>query len=175
MTSTFAAIDRTLLALFAAGNDPVVGYLLGTAVLALVAAVASILTLAVARRIAGSAGTASTEEARHYQQLSQRALAAGNGDAYRACNRLANEAFGRSFFLNAAWAMGSLWPAFFAAGWIQMHFASVRFPIGPLELGPLAPLVMLYIAWRLLLGVALHSVGCGETQPPFEIPGETTS
>lgn len=71
--------------------------------------------------------------------------------------------------------MGSLWPAFFAAGWMQMYFASVQFPIGPLELGPLAPLVMLYIAWRLLLGVALRFIGYGETQRAFEIPGETTS
>lgn len=32
-------------------------------------------------------------------------------------NKLANEAFGRGFFLKAAMGMASLWPAFLAAAW----------------------------------------------------------
>ena len=175
MTLFLTTVDHTLLALFAVGTDPMLGYLLGTAALALAAAAASVATLAVARVVAGSAGMASTEAARHYQQLSHQALLAGDGAAYRACNRLANEAFGQSFFLNAAWGMGSLWPVFFAAGWMQAHFAAVRFPIGPVELGPMAPLVMLYVAARILLGTVFPSRPHGGSHAASDREGVTTA
>jgi len=40
----------------------------------------------------------------------------------KAINRLANESFGRSFFLSAAMGMGALWPLFFAAGWLDLRY-----------------------------------------------------
>ena len=130
------------------------GYLVGSTVLAGLAAVLSKLSLAVADRVSGGEARRSAAEAQSYQTLSMEALVAGDGAAYTACNRLANDAFGRSFFQQAAMAMGSLWPAFLAAAWMDSRFWAVRLPLGPIEFGPMAPLVVCYVAWRLVLGAA---------------------
>ncbi len=43
-----------------------------------------------------------TGEAEKYQELSMEALKAGDRPAYKAANQLANEAFGKSFFMQVA-------------------------------------------------------------------------
>lgn len=78
---------------------------------------------------------------RHYQReetemirmhnLSVSAIEAGDKTAYKAANREANEAFGKSFFAGAALFSVSVWPVPFALGWLDGRFAGVDIPVLP--------------------------------------------
>jgi hypothetical protein len=93
---------------------------------------------------------------RHGQSMN--ALKAGDRAAYKAINKLANEAFGRSFFLQVAMASASLWPIPCALAWLQIRFSSIRFPlffdlpfIGD-SVGYPFIFILLYILARIILG-----------------------
>ena len=70
-----------------------------------------------------------SEEALRYQDLSLEALKRGDKAAYRAANRLANDAFGHSFFMQIALSAAFLWPVFFALAWMNYRFAGLEFPL----------------------------------------------
>ena len=73
-----------------------------------------------------------TETARRHDQ-SMNAMRAGDKVAYKAINKLANEAYGKTFFLQLAMAAASLWPIPLALAWLQLRFFRVDFPL-PVEL-----------------------------------------
>ncbi|MGD8444092.1 MAG: hypothetical protein PVI94_11400, partial [Desulfobacterales bacterium] len=79
----------------------------------------------------------------------------GDDVAYKGINKLANEAYGKSFFLFMAMGMASLWPAFFAAAWLNSRFGDIVFVLprwaSGFELNFMAPFIILYIAARLLI------------------------
>jgi hypothetical protein len=104
-------------------------FLFGTFVLACIALLVGELTVSVVSLIAGNRIDAATREARHYQDLSGEALSAGNKEAYRAANKLANDAFGRSFFMQAALSAAFLWPVFVAIAWMDQRFSDVGFDL----------------------------------------------
>ncbi len=127
-------------------------FLLGTFVLAWMALLVgeftiSLVFLAARRRI-----DAATEEARHYQDLSAEALSAGNKEAYRAANKLANDAFGRSFFMQIALSSAFLWPVFVALAWMNQRFADLDFPLlfTDYSLGCVGVFMVLYVAAYLI-------------------------
>ena len=70
-----------------------------------------------------------TGEAKKYQDLSIEALKARDRPAYEGANKLANEAFGKSFYSQVALSAAFLWPIFFALGWMQHRFLEVEFPL----------------------------------------------
>ena len=70
-----------------------------------------------------------SSEVTRYQNLSEEALAAGDKTAYVASNKLANDAFGRSFFMQIALSAAFLWPIFFALDWMGHRFAEIEFRI----------------------------------------------
>jgi hypothetical protein len=92
-------------------------------------------------------------EASKYQDLAITALKAGNKEAYAAANTLANEAFGHSFFQQAALSAGFLWPVCFALGWMQYRFLEVEFPIPGTNwsLGFMGGFIPIYIAAYLIM------------------------
>ena len=112
-------IDPFLIAPYRWLEDPHLGWWLGTFVLAIWAALFGEVTLAVAYRINRRAVKARLGETSFYHQRSINALKSGDKESYKAINRMANEAFGKSFFLMTAMGMSSLWPAFLAAAWLQ--------------------------------------------------------
>ena len=57
------------------------------------------------------------------------ALKAGDRPAYEAANKLANEAFSKSFFMQLTLSATFFWPVFFALGWMQYRFLEIEFPI----------------------------------------------
>ncbi len=61
--------------------------------------------------------------------LSLKALAHKDKESYKACNDLANEAFGKNFFTGITLFASSIWPAFFALGWLDYRFANLEFPL----------------------------------------------
>ena len=102
------------------------------------------------------------KETTYYHEQSLKAKQAGDESAYAGINKLANEAYGKSFFLFIAMGMASLWPAFFAAAWLNLRFGEIAFflPkwIGGLELSFLAPFVLAYLAVRILFSRVKHVV-----------------
>jgi hypothetical protein len=89
-----------------------------------------------------------TAEALQYQSLSLEALQAGNREAYQAANKLANEAFGHTFFQQAALSAAFLWPVFFALAWMQHRFLEVEVPIPGTSwsLGYIGAFIIIYAA-----------------------------
>ena len=93
---------------------------------------------------------------RHSESMN--ALKAGDKAAYKAINSLANEAFGKSFFLQVAMASASLWPVPCALAWLQIRFSSIRFPLLfdlPLignSVGAPFIFIPLYILARIIVG-----------------------
>jgi hypothetical protein len=91
---------------------------------------------------------------RHHQSLN--ALKSGDKPAYKDINKLANEAYGKSFFLQLAMACASLWPVPFALAWMQTRFSGIAFPL-PLSIplvGKEVSYPFLFIPIYILLRIA---------------------
>lgn len=58
-----------------------------------------------------------------------RALARRDKTSYKACNALANEAFGQSFFSGLALFAASVWPVAFALSWLSFRYGGLEFPV----------------------------------------------
>jgi hypothetical protein len=129
-----------------------VDFLIGTFVVAFAALIIGEITISVVFMISRSWIDASTYEARHYQDLSAEALSAGDKAAYRAANKLANDAFGKSFFMQIALSAARLWPIFLALAWMSQRFSEVEFPLLFLDyaIGFIGVFIPLYAAAHLI-------------------------
>ena len=104
-------------------------FLIGTFVLAWLALLMGEFTIAVVFMLVKERIDTTTQEARRYQDLSAEAMAAGEKEAYHAANKLANDAFGRSFFMQIALSGAFLWPIFVALAWMDLRFRDVEFSL----------------------------------------------
>jgi hypothetical protein len=148
MHPVYLWLDSYLIWFYRLSGSAEVNFLLGTLALAvlslLVGEFTSFLASCIVRRhfeqVAG--------EAKRYQDLSMEALKAGDRPAYEAANQLANEDFGKSFFMQIALSATFLWPLFFALGWMQHRFLEVEFPLPfiSFSLGYIAVFLLLYVA-----------------------------
>jgi hypothetical protein len=148
MHPVFLFLDPYLIWFYRITGHAWLDFLLGTFALALMAVIIgefniSLAYLAARRRIARV-----TDEAIKYQNLSLQALSAGDKGAYRAANRLANDAFGHSFFMQIALSAAFLWPAGFFLAWMSHRFADLSFPLPfiPYSLGHIGVFLILFIA-----------------------------
>lgn len=89
------------------------------------------------------------------QNLSIQAIQHKDKESYKACNKVANEAFGLSFFSGVALFGASIWPVFFAMEWMSGRFGDVDFPLPLLDatMGFTFYFAPLYIALRIAFGV----------------------
>ena len=117
ITPFLKTIDPLLIAPYRLFEDPMLGWWLGTLTLAFWSVLVGELTLAVVYRINRTPVTDYANQTLYYHEQSLKAKQAGDEKAYKGINKLANEAYGKSFFLFIAMGMASLWPAFFAAAW----------------------------------------------------------
>ncbi len=122
-------------------------FCLGTLVLACLAVLLGHLTSSLARLALRKRFGQDSATAARYQELSIQALQAGDRPAYEAANRLANEAFGKSFFLQAGMSAGFLWPVFLSLAWMQGRFQGIEIPLVviPYSLGFVGIFTILYI------------------------------
>jgi len=148
MHPVFLFLDPYLIWFYRITGYARLDFILGTFTLALMAVIIgefniSLAYLAARRRIARV-----TDEAVKYQNLSLQALTAGDKGAYRAANRLANDAFGHSFFMQIALSAAFLWPAGFFLAWMSHRFADLSFPLPfiPYSLGYIGVFLILFIA-----------------------------
>ena len=156
--------DHFLIAPYRWVDHALLGWWLGTFILALWAAVIGELTLALAFRINRIAVKERLDETSMYHERSINALKSGDKPSYKAINRLANEAFGKSFFLMMAMGMSSLWPLFLAAAWLQKRFGDIRFsfPFVDSGLNFVPYFLVCYILARIFVGQVKKRLGVGQ-------------
>jgi hypothetical protein len=123
------ALDPYLIWFYRLPGNAYAGFCLGTFILALLCLVIGDMTFSLAARLLGKHLDGVATETVKYQDLSIDAARAGDKTTFKAVNKLANDAFGRSFFSLMAFSMTRLWPVPFALAWMQYRFLEVEFPI----------------------------------------------
>ena len=158
LTYSYTLIDGILMFFFRLPQHPLAGYWLGTSVLALAGWIIGEYSIALAFRLNKAMIKEETRKMDHFQELSFAALRAGDKSAFKACNGIANEAYGKSFFTQITLSAASLWPLFIALGWMQHRFSDIEFavPLTEWTAGYFSTFLLCYIAVRLLSGKIRH-------------------
>ncbi|MBM4289130.1 MAG: hypothetical protein FJ135_13495 [Deltaproteobacteria bacterium] len=153
MPPLFLWLDPYLIWFFRLTDHAGLNFFLGTAAMAGLALIMGKLSSALI--VAGSRRHTQelTDKAKKYQDLSIQALEVGDRQAYEAANKMANEAFGKSFFLGVAQSAGFFWPIGLVLAWMQYRFFGIAFPVPGLDwsvnfIGVFIPLYIL--CWVLL-------------------------
>ena len=148
MHPVYLSLDPYLIWFYRLSGSAAVNFLLGTLALAVLSLLVGEFTAFLASCIVRRHFEQVTGEAKRYQDLSMEALKAGDRPAYEAANKLANEAFGKSFYSQVALSATFVWPIFFALGWMQHRFLDVTFPLPFIgfSLGYIGIFLILYIA-----------------------------
>lgn len=152
MHPVFLFLDPYLIWFYRITGHARIDFIIGTFTLALMAVIVGELNIALAYLAARRRIERVTDEAVRYQNLSFDALTAGDKAAYRAANRLANDAFGHSFFMQIALSAAFLWPAGFVLAWMSQRFWDLEFPL------PFIPYALGYIGVFLILFIAAYFV-----------------
>ena len=174
VSSLINGIDQFLIAPYRWPENPMLGWWLGTLILALWSTLLGRVTMALVMRVNLRYVKEGLEETSLRHTQSMNALKAGDKESYKAINKLANEAYGKTFFLQVAMAAASLWPIPLALGWLQLRFSDVRFPL-PLDLpfignsvGYAFVFIPLYILVRILVGKMRKPKGRFQEENPKE-------
>ena len=144
----FAVLDPYLIWFYRLPGNAYIGVFLGTFVLAVICLVLGDITFSLAARLQGKHLDNIATEAGKYQEISIDAAKAGDKASFHAANKIANEAFGKSFFSLIALSMARLWPIPFALAWMQYRFLDVEFPIPGTgwSLGFIGAFIIIYVA-----------------------------
>ncbi len=152
MSQLFVTIDPILIIFYRITGFAFIDFLLGTFILACMAVIVGELTISALFLINRKHIEEVNAEILRYQNLSFNALSAGNKEIYKTANKLANDAFGRSFFLQIALSAGFLWPAFFVMLWMSYRFSDIQFDFmfTGREVGFICPFIALFAAAYLI-------------------------
>jgi hypothetical protein len=147
MHPVFRFLDPVLIWFYRITGYAPVDFVIGTLVLAFLAVVLGEVSLRLVLLVAQSPLDKATAEARRYQNLSMDALATGDRPTYEAANELANDAFGKTFFMQIAQSGAFLWPVGVALAWMGYRFADLAFPLPVVQisLGYVGAFLLLYI------------------------------
>jgi hypothetical protein len=148
----YQVLDPYLIWFYRLTGHAGVDFVIGTLVLAAICLVLGEVTVSLTFLFMRRRITDRAEEGTKYQQLSMDALKAGDKEAYHAANKLAKEAFGHSFFQQAALSAAFLWPVFFALAWMQYRFLDLEFPLPFIgwSLGYIGIFILLYVPAMIL-------------------------
>jgi hypothetical protein len=157
-------IDAFLIFFYRITENSVAGYFIGTWVLSLLCVIIGEFTISLVFRFNKEYIDHDNQKMVKMQTLSVQALMAKDKMSYKACNKEANEAFGKVFFKQIALAASSLWPIPFALGWMQTRFLDVEFLL-PCRLPALGEsvgysftFIPMYILARILFGKIKHKL-----------------
>ena len=90
-----------------------------------------------------------------HHNLSVKAIGAKDKKAWKACNSIANDAFGKNFFSHIALFASSLWVVPFSIGWLFYRFGEVEFVVPFLgQVGPVFIFIPAYVLTRFLFSKA---------------------
>ncbi len=148
MPPFFLFFDPYLIRLYRITGYAWVDFFLGTMALAFIVLIIGEFTISLAFLASRKRIERVTDEAVKYQNLSMEALAAGDKEAYRGANKLANDAYGRSFFMQLALSAAFLWPICFALVWMGYRFSGLEFPLPftGFSMGYMGVFILLYVA-----------------------------
>ncbi len=152
-------LDSFLIFPFRITEISLLGFYIGTFVLALNCVLLGRLTILGIMRLNRAYYGKLERETVHMHNLSVKAILAKDKESYRACNKQANEAFGKYFFSQIATGASLLWPLPFALHWMNMRFQGISFPLlfGTGSLNYAAIFILLYILARILFSrVSAH-------------------
>lgn len=122
-------IDWMLIGLYRLTGYPVTDYFFGTFLLALLTVILGELTISIVFMINRKHLDRLNNRLMDTHNLSMQAWKEGDRESYSACNKEANDAFGRVFFNMVGLSAAALWPVFFALAWMQLRFLDVGFPV----------------------------------------------
>lgn len=147
MNPVFTFIDPFLIWFYRLTGHAFLDFIIGTTVLAFFAVLIGEFCISLAFLAARKKIDQTSSEVVHYQNLSMKAIASGDKQSYDAANKLANDAFGKSFFLQIALSAAFLWPALMSAAWMQPRFQEVEFqtPFDDYSVGYLFFFIILYV------------------------------
>ncbi|MFP4034950.1 MAG: hypothetical protein ACLFT5_05510 [Desulfovermiculus sp.] len=146
-------LDLVLIAPYRFFDNPVTGFFFGTFILCLWCILVGEMTYRVVSRINDAHIRGFQKEMVKMHNLSVKALMLKDKDNYQACNKEANEAFGKYFFNMITLGAATLWPVPFALGWMHTRFGHIDFELA---------------FWMPLLG---HSAGYASVMIPMYILG----
>jgi hypothetical protein len=151
LSEIMGIIDAILISPYRWLAEPVWAWWLGTVVLAGWATLIGELTLAMVFHLNRRYVDEMNQEMQDRNRQAMNALKAGEKRIYKGLNDLANEAFGKAFFLQLAMGASSLWPAFLAAGWLEIRFGniSILLPGGLGEITYISAFIVTYLAVRI--------------------------
>ncbi|MEF2144065.1 MAG: hypothetical protein V3573_01350 [Desulfovibrionaceae bacterium] len=153
MSEFYAFIDPALIVPFRLPGNVYVGFGIGLFWISFLATVLGELCMAGAYFTNRKYFAEMRREMITHNNLSIRALGFKDKASYKACNSIANEEFGRNFFAGIALFASSVWPAFFAMGWLDFRFHGVEF-VMPL-IGIVGP-GFLFVPAYILTRIAFH-------------------
>ena len=134
-------------------DNPVAAFYLGCAVLGAVCVVLGELSMSAAYLFNRKHFQEQTQEMVRMHNLSIEAIRSQDKENYKACNRWANEWFGKSFFARAALFAVSIWPVPFVLGWLDGRFGGIdihSLPFISYKPGYPFAFIPLYIVIRIL-------------------------
>jgi hypothetical protein len=154
MHPVFRFFDPVFIWFYRITGEAPVDFVIGTLVLALLALAVGEFTLRLVLLLAKPPLDRAAAEARKYQDLSIAALAAGDRPSYEAANRLANDAFSKTFYMQIAQSGAFLWPVCVVLAWMGYRFGDLVFPLpgGLVSLGYIGVFILLYIPAYFLFG-----------------------
>jgi hypothetical protein len=120
-------LDPLLIFFYRLPENSVAGFFLGTSFLSFLCVIIGEITIIIIYRINQNYYRKLKKETVRMHNLSVKAILAKDKESYKACNRQANEAFGRYFFAQLGLGASSLWPLPFALGWMSNRFQDVSF------------------------------------------------
>ena len=146
--------DPYLLALYRLTGVASLDGLIGTFLIGMLASVIGEFTISIVFRINRKHLDSLNARLKKYSDLSQQAANCGDEISYRALNKQANEAYGQVFFNRFGLSAASLWPAFFALDWIQLHFrqTGINVPLYNSCVNYFLVFLFCYMAARIVFG-----------------------
>jgi len=149
--SVYQFLDPWFIWAFRIGDNPYLGFAVGLLWLCLLTTIIGELCMAGVYFLNRKHFAAINQNMVRHHNLSLQALGAKDKAAWKACNSIANDAFGKNFFSRIALFASSLWVVPFAIGWLSFRFGSVDFVLPYLgEVGVSFLFIPAYIVIRVL-------------------------
>lgn len=155
LNSAYHWLDVLLISAYRLLSNPASGFFFGTFILTLWCTLIGELTALGVGRINRAYLKKLEQESIRLHNLSVKAIIHKDKESYRACNKMANEAWGKFFFATIAQGAASLWPVPFALAWMHTRFADIEFelaysiPLLPDVVGYPAVFIPMYILVRI--------------------------
>ena len=148
MNRLFLSVDSLFIWFYRLTGYALIDFFMGTFALAFTAVVLGEFSISCAFLWTRRSVEQAQDQMVNYQNLSIDALAAGDKESYKAANKLANDAFGRTFFMQIGLSSARVWPAFLAIAWMNTRFYDVDFqaPFIDWRTGYIPIFILLYVA-----------------------------